>query len=505
MGVLVEINKRCDEFKDRLSALKEAAREAKRQGPSNLITDEEMESLEMGEADLIKDGDDYYLHRKPNTIDNYVVPPFNPDQPNYEAKGAFTKHKKKYGQYLAFISKVQYFRSSKKCTILALATTSRVFLKLWGSSQLISLRFHDLIDMGLMEVEDPYYQTGICMTYRYYPENEKKLIEHCNKLGIKKYYAPNEQVLTQNQKNRLTKKCADISSADFKSKVIFSSRVKLVKPNTVSNDAFEKYLTECLYENYPGFRLYQRMSDELSKKFYADDEELAINFKPKFTWNDKEDTVIGIGIRASNSLCNATKEEKKKKIRPLRKDVLKKYGLPFEKDVRSSVPKITYGLNFGGWLNDDVDLYKKIWELYEPNEECNEENRDAVKGMFFRAYFDTTDGKMDYHTWSNMVQDGMDQQVVYAEMEKLRRAMEQVLGEKRYGNFIFLAESCIYIDVLHYLLNRGYKVWLVYDCFYGSGFGSQEEFEKAVVAAVQICFMRFKMGYDFGDWEKILS
>ena len=184
---------------------------------------------------------------------------------------------------------------------------------------------------------------------------------------------------------------------------------------------------------------------------------------------------------------------------------MKKYGLPFEKDVRSSVPKITYGLNFGGWLNDDVDLYKKIWELYEPNEECNDENRDAVKGMFFRAYFDTTDGKMDYHTWSNMVQDGMNQQVVYAEMEKLRRAMEQVLGEKRYGNFIFLAESCIYIDVLHYLLNRGYKVWLVYDCFYGSGFGSQDEFEKAVVAAVQICFMRFKMGYDFGNWKEILS
>ncbi len=125
--------------------------------------------------------------------------------------------------------------------------------------------------------------------------------------------------------------------------------------------------------------------------------------------------------------------------------------------------------------------------------------------MFFRAYFDSTDAKMGYHTWANMVQNGIDQNTVYLEMEKLRRALEQVLGKKRYGNFIFLAESCIYIDVLQYLLKTGYKVWLVFDCFYGAGFGSQKEFEDAVIAAVHICFIRFKMGYDFGDWEKVLS
>ena len=106
MSVLAEINKRCEEFKEKLSQEKEAAREAKRMQASSLITDEELESLETGEADLIEDGEDYYLHRKPNTIDDAITPPFMPDEPNYAAKGALAKYKKRYGKYLAFINKI---------------------------------------------------------------------------------------------------------------------------------------------------------------------------------------------------------------------------------------------------------------------------------------------------------------------------------------------------------------------------------------------------------------
>ena len=99
----------------------------------------------------------------------------------------------------------------------------------------------------------------------------------------------------------------------------------------------------------------------------------------------------------------------------------------------------------------------------------------------------------------------MNKEEVYATMAKLRRAVEAALGETRYNNYIFYVESCIYIDVLHVLLAKGYKVWIVYDCFYGTGFGTQKEFEELVLNAVWTCFVRFKMAYDYDDWGTILK
>lgn len=118
-------------------------------------------------------------------------------------------------------------------------------------------------------------------------------------------------------------------------------------------------------------------------------------------------------------------------------------------------------------------------------------------------YFDSTDNKLGWHTWNKMNQDGIEKEAVYEDMIKLRRAVENVLGGERYNNYIFYVESCIYIDTLHTLLKKGYKVWLVYDCFYGAGFGSKEEFKNTVLEAVYISFVRFKMAHDFNDWDII--
>lgn len=166
--------------------------------------------------------------------------------------------------------------------------------------------------------------------------------------------------------------------------------------------------------------------------------------------------------------------------------MLDKYGFKFEKDITSSVPRVAYALNHGGWLKDDVDLYEEIYKEVEPegSEEDFKLEREAIKKLFFRVYFDSTDNKLGYHTWQGMVQEGIDEDSVYNDMIKLRRAMENIIGKKRYDNYIFYVESCIYIDTLHILLAAGYKVWLVYDCFYGAGFGTQEEFERMVLEAV---------------------
>ena len=220
--------------------------------------------------------------------------------------------------------------------------------------------------------------------------------------------------------------------------------------------------------------------------------------------------IVGIGIRASNKLCSAKKnndavDHETKRL--LREEVLAKYGFHFEKDITSSIPRVAYALNHGGWLKDDVDLYKKIYREVEPNgsKEDFRIEREAIKKLFFRVYFDSTDNKLAFHTWNHMTQDRVDRDSVYRDMINLRRAMEKVLGKQRYDNYIFYVESCIYIDTLHSLLAQGYKVWLVYDCFYGAGFGTQEEFEKMVLEAVWVSFVRFKSAYDFNEWKSILE
>mgnify|MGYP006874811475 FL=1 len=72
-----------------------------------------------------------------------------------------------------------------------------------------------------------------------------------------------------------------------------------------------------------------------------DQEEFHIRFKPKFHWNENpkkdktktQSAIVGIGIRASNKLCSAKKDDdfvdgESKKI--LREEVLAKYGFDTE-------------------------------------------------------------------------------------------------------------------------------------------------------------------------------
>ena len=451
-------------------------------------------------------------------VKNYIPPVFNPGVPNLKKNGAFKKYKDRFSKYLAFIDCVKYYRSSKYCSILALATTSSALLNIWGSEQNVSNALSKLEEIGLLKECDSYYQTGICKRYFYFIENEHLLIDYCKNNDIPKMIILNQQVLSSKQAREYKKRCEEVYSEEFRNSVLFKSRLNLKRPSGVKPAQFKSDLYEMLYENYPGFKIYQQMAETINSTYYKDQSEFHIRFKPKFHWNENpkkeksksKKSIVGIGIRATNKLCSAKKDNdsvdgETKAI--LRDAVIAKYGFEFEEDITSSVPRVAYALNYGGWLKDNVDLYERIYRETDSN--CSEEEfkleREAVKKLFFRAYFDSTDNKLAYHTWDSMIQDGADKEAVYDDMKNLRRAMETVLGETRHDNFIFYVESCIYIDTLYMLLAKGYKVWLVYDCFYGSGVGSEEEFKRLVQEAVWISFVRFKFAYDFDDWGSIFE
>ena len=127
-------------------------------------------------------------------IKNYDVPPFDPGTPNLVKNGALKKYKDRFGKYLVFIDAVKYYRSNKYCSILALATTSQVFLNIWGSEQNVSNAFHKLEEIGLIREYIGYYQTGMCKLYCYFIENERLLINYCKENDIQKMLISNQQI-----------------------------------------------------------------------------------------------------------------------------------------------------------------------------------------------------------------------------------------------------------------------------------------------------------------------
>ncbi len=515
MGIYNDIWTRVKEFDETKKARKKKSREEKVKEVDTSTTSDDLIVSEFEEIEEISSFGATIDYR---VIKEYKPPLFVPGTPNMSHNGAWKKYKERFGKYLAFVDSVKYIRSSKHCTILALATTSQWLINIWGSEKNVSNALKELKEIGLIKDYNEYYQTGMCKLYCYFYEVEQQLVEYCKSMNIPKIVAQSQQILTPKQAQEYKKRCEEVYSDEFKKGVLFKSRLNLKRPSGVKPKQFISDLYEMLYENYPGFKIYQEIAKTINETYYKDQEEFHIRFKPKFHWNEnpKKDktknksAIVGIGIRASNKLCSAKKDNdfvdgESKKI--LRDEVLSKYGFEFEKDITSSVPRVAYALNYGDWLKEEVDLYKKIYD--EVNPEGSEEDflveREAIKKLFFRVYFDSTDNKLAFHTWNSMVQDGMDRDSVYEDMISLRRAMEAVLGPERYDNYIFYVESCIYIDTLHILLEKGYKVWLVYDCFYGAGFGTQDEFERLVVEAVWVSFVRFKVAYDFNEWGIILN
>ena len=515
MGKYDDIWTRVKEFEDAKKERKKKSREEKIKEAEGSITSEDINPSETEEFEEVSSFGSTIDCR---IIKEYTPPLFVPGMPNMTHNGAWKKYKERFGKYLAFIDSVKYIRSSKYCTILALATTSQWLINIWGSEKNVSNALKELKEIGLLKDYNEYYQTGMCKLYCYFYEVEKQLIEYCRENDIPKIVVGNQQTLTPKQTKEYKKRCEEVYSDEFKKGVLFKSRLNLKRPSGVKPKQFISDLYEMLYENYPGFKIYQSIAETINETYYKDQEEFHIRFKPKFHWNDNpkkeksknQTAIVGIGIRASNKLCSAKKDDdfvdgETKKI--LREEVLAKYGFEFEKDITSSVPRVAYALNHGGWLKEEVDLYKKIYEEVSPDgsEEDFLLEREAIKKLIFRVYFDSTDNKLAYHTWDNMIQDGMDKDTVYEDMINLRRAMEKVLGVKRYDTYIFYVESCIYIDTLYILLKQGYKVWLVYDCFYGSGFGTDEEFKKLVLEAVWVSFVRFKLACDFNRWGDIFE
>lgn len=272
--------------------------------------------------------------------------------------------------------------------------------------------------------------------------------------------------------------------------VRFNSNLRLKKPDKLSVAEFENYLTQALHRNYPELAHYQRMADYINETYYADDPQRQIHFTPNFTWT-KNKYIRKIGIRATNTFVSAKKEPGNNEAFKgyYRSQVLERYGMNLEKDMSSSVPRITLSLNEGRWIPEDIDIYKKIYEEYIKRKIENEGTsflavmppfdkvRTAIKELHMRGYFDG-ENTIGNHT-RRVMAEVKDKNEVDDEMRLLQKAVTAAEGGHLYGSEIFYHESCIYMEVLGDLLGEGYNVWQCYDAWYAAKEGmTQEEFES---------------------------
>ena len=428
--------------------------------------------------------DDNRSKWEPKRADNYVLPVFNITES--KAKGAEAKLRTKLSKVLAFIDSVKHKRFKDGCTIMPISSTNKDNLAIWGNEMNVSRAIAYMIEIGLIGVENNTYQFGAyyekdnkSKSYYYYKENEDKVKAYCVAKGIEMYIVQNKVYAMDGLQN--------VHREIDKTKVRFATRLRIYKPVGLSKAEFEKQLTLCLYQNYPGLRFHIMKANEINERYYKDYPEFRIRFQPNFTWSDDGLYVSGIGIRATNSMISLKKDK--------RAEILKAYGFTLEKDINASVPRITLSLNTGKWIDESIDLYELIFRVMEPNGDFNNEMREAIKKLHMRAYFDSSEKQVGHHTWLSMNQDNVDRQDVCDKMTEFREAIIKAEGGRLYGSDIFYVESCVYLMTLYDLLTSGHRVWQVYDCFYSTGEEDQKLFEYMVSSGVKLNFEAFLRDY----------
>ena len=397
--------------------------------------------------------------------------------------------------YVLYLENKTY---KKGYTLIPIATTNKIMLAIFGNKMKISRTIDKMIEMNIIVVEDPTSafdkgKNSHCRIYKFYWENAEKLIEFCKKNNIEpkeinsskldeefedqfdddyedRYDNYGEESEESDESGEATEqeKDEDLFDAEAyartykrKKDVRFTSGVRFNKPNELSRAQFERVLVKCLETNYSYLKEYYQTCNEINEKFYKDDEDLKIRLRIKFRWT-KKNTITKIKLRGCCALNNYKKCD--------RETIKEKYGFDKEYDITSSVPRITYLLNKKEWKDQNYDfyseIYKKMYNKYPTHEE-----REAIKKLHMRAYFEKSDETLIRNALRKMRLEGIvlskkEEEDFKDKLIKLRKAVIEVEGGKLYGNYIFVAETFVYLDVLHLMLIFGCKAWLLFDCFY---------------------------------------
>ena len=415
------------------------------------------------------------------------------------------KQIKFFKQVLEFIEVNKYRRLSVGCTIMPIPVLAREYLKIWGTRQSVTNNIEKMIDLGLIEFHKPYdYKNGIAKTFKYFVDNEKKFKEYCEKNNIR---IDIENIGDQTKLDPVEKMLMPFKVEDVR----FHYDLRLVKPENKSKaDFLNDWIIPSLYEHYPWLGFWKKKIEEINES-YKDYPELRLTLEPTFTWTKTKYEKTGktveyirkIGIRVANKMVglqtrNSDERERYRKL----------YGFNLEKDVKSSVPRLTKSLHRQEWVDESIDIYELINNELKPFVPFTKDRRDVIKDIHMRVYFNDKSPKdirahlFSYCQKNGVSTKGIDKKEADDLIEKYWNAMVKVEEGKPFGSEIFFIESIVYLMTVYDLVKAGHIVYFVFDCFYSTGQEGEVSYEQLVADDVRLNFEDFLRSLGINRIEK---
>ena len=215
-------------------------------------------------------------------------------------------------------------------------------------------------------------------------------------------------------------------------------------------DLSEEELLELLYLRYPQIRYYQNVVEQINNANGWKDSLYEIKFEPNI---ERHYSYNKFSIRYTSEYACYPKDVRE----PINKDIL---GEDYHKyDVNGSIFRVTYLLNNGRWMDYSADIYKYLYG----NEFESREDRREFKTICNTVYFTSTSVEAARRFIDRKKLDGYNNELLNI-FDDLKTKINNVIG-KSYNSEVFMHESCIYIDAIKRMMDLGYKVLPIYDCF----------------------------------------
>ena len=266
-------------------------------------------------------------------------------------------------------------------------------------------------------------------------------------------------------------------------------------------NATDEQIKVALLAKYP---LMKRLVEEVAvfNQFFPEDEK--IKAEPTIHRSEKLKLVTKIGFRLTNPYVSLKEHDNGRAYNGRwRKEFMdEKFGVGNWRcfDVKSSVPRVTYFLNHGVWLDNDVDVYALMFNEGKPFE--NPIDRDNAKRAFMRFYFDNSPSRISNRLMRNHLADKFAEKYGYsagvcATVEEIKDDVFKVIG-KSYGSEIFLYESYLYFKVLTRIMDEGVLPKQVYDAFYfPTGYGIEDRVQSLLREEAQAMIMDISLLQNF--------
>ena len=360
-----------------------------------------------------------------------------------------------------FVDILKYKTQTKTTSILSLSCNSRFWKMVYKNPRYVSRLFQLAQEVQLIKCVDNTYRFNTkrhnrSKKYAWNKKQEKTILSLFKKYQITDKFIKSLQSINHSYLISIVdtfekdeKKKQELVEAKRRFNIRIAQRTCLPLSDEVIaagiNERYPQYMAMC-----------KTIAEDNAMKPIDEMDYANLNIK-----RDKNKNAISISIRKTNQYCPAkvklTDEEEKSGKLSIRDSILmKKFGAVYENDVKSSIYRITYLLNYGIWLDNSIDLYERIFGAkFE-----SKEDRKIFKAPFcMQLYFNTSSKSMKAHIeykksktklWNKL-------NYGYTLIEKARDNMFKAIGKSWYSE-IFLHESCIYTEVAHRLRLLGYKV-----------------------------------------------